>query len=382
MGPVPKAIGLAVYLVVAAAAVFRRVDYRRRVWASIGVLYPALLVASLVAPHGPYAQIGTVTMPIFALVLLGSPAARIAVVASGAIIVAVPLVREQPGVVHLLGIDPLQEGVAPGLVWFRAAVKAASVFTSIVLLSRFHGFLSDALRARMVAQREVEREMRERQRLEREVASVGDEERRRLGQELHDGVCQQVTAALLRCQALERRLAKGGVVSGADVAPLSSLLADTIDDAHDVARGLCPLESHAEALAPALRVMARQTQEVAAVPCEFHAVGDVRVPDPEAAQHLYRIAQEALSNAMRHAKPSRITVELRGGNGEVTLQVDDDGTGLPADLPGGGMGLRTMAYRAQIVGGELTVGSAPRGGTRVVCRMPLPVTTLTAGHQP
>jgi signal transduction histidine kinase len=249
----------------------------------------------------------------------------------------------------------------------------------MVLLHRFHRLLSDAFTQRMAAQRKMEDEMNERQRLEREIAIVGDGERRRLGQELHDGVCQQVTAALLRCQALERRLERGGVLSDADFAPLSSLLADTIDDAHNVARGLCPLEPHPDALAPALRAVTRRMQEVAAVRCEFRAVGDVRVPDPEAAQHLYRIAQEALSNAVQHAKPSRITVELRRDNGELTLQVEDDGVGMPAALPAGGMGLRTMAYRARIINGELTVDPALGSGTRVICRMPLSDGALAAG---
>ena len=97
---------------------------------------------------------------------------------------------------------------------------------------------------------------------------------------------------------------RGGTVSGTDFAPLSSLLADTIDDAHNVARGLCPLEPDPEALAPALHALTNRMHELAAVRCECMTAGDVRVADPEMAQHLYRIAQEALSNAARHAKAS------------------------------------------------------------------------------
>jgi signal transduction histidine kinase len=100
------------------------------------------------------------------------------------------------------------------------------------------------------------------------------------------------------------------------------------------------------------------------------------VADPEVAQHLYRIAQEALSNAVRHAKASRIRVVFRGTDSEFTLQVEDDGVGLPAASPAGGMGLRTMRYRAQILEGELTVAPAAGGGTRVTCRVP------RAGREP
>jgi signal transduction histidine kinase len=381
MGLLPKTVGLAVYLAVAAAALFRWVDYRRRVSASLLVLYPALFIASLVAPHGPYAQIGVVTMPIYALVLLGVPAARKAIVASTLIIVSVPLLREYSVVVHLLGFDLAQEAAPPGLVWFRATVIAASLFALMILLDRFHRLLLDALTQRIAAQCKVEREMNERHRLEWEIAAIGDGERRRLGQELHDGVCQQVTAALLRCQALERRLERGGELSSTDFAPLSSLLAETIDDAHDVARGLCPLEPDPDALAPALRALTKRMQQMAAVRCDFHTAGDVRVDDPEAAQHLYRIAQEALSNAARHAKASRITVELRANDGELTLQIEDDGSGMPADIRGGGMGLRTMAYRAQMMNGELTVEPAPGGGTRITGCVPISASARAAGHQ-
>ena len=381
MGLFPKSVGLAVYLVVAAAALFRRVDYRWRVSASLLALYPALFIASLVAPYGPYAQIGIVTMPIYAVVLLGVPAARKAILASTVTIVSVPLLREYSAVVRLLGIDPAQEAAPPGLIWFRATVMAASLFTVMILLDRFHRLLLDALTQRIAVQEKVEREMHERQRLEREIAAIGDVERRRLGQELHDGVCQQVTAALLRCQAMERRLDKGGTLSNTDFAPLSSLLAETIDDAHDVARGLCPLEPDPDALAPALRTLTKRMQQMAAVRCEFRAAGDVRVDDPEAAQHLYRIAQEALSNAVRHAKANRIAVELRANDGELTLQIQDDGSGLPANVRGGGMGLRTMAYRAQMMNGELMIEPAPGGGTRITCCVPISAGAQAAGHQ-
>lgn len=111
------------------------------------------------------------------------------------------------------------------------------------------------------------------------VRVIGDSERRRLGQELHDGVCQQVTAALLRCQAMERRPGAAGAY-----------------------------EMHARA--DGLR-------------CEFRTAGDVHVPDPEAAQHLYRIAQESLSNAARHANAGRIVVELRGSDHELILQIEE-----------------------------------------------------------
>jgi signal transduction histidine kinase len=217
---------------------------------------------------------------------------------------------------------------------------------------------------------ELEHEMLERQRLERALARISDEERRRLGQDVHDGVCQQLTGALLRCQALERRLDRGNAAEAADIAALSCLLEEAIDEAYAVARGLNPLEPEPEALVQALRSLLRRTRETAGTSCEFIASGDTRVADPAAAQHLYRIAQEALSNAVRHAQAGHITVELRGCENELVLRVEDDGAGMPAVPANGGMGLGTMAYRAQAMEGVLVVEPSPDGGTRVICQVP------------
>jgi signal transduction histidine kinase len=372
MTPLSKAIGIAIYLLVAGAALLPRVDYRRRLIVCFLAAYPAAAIASLAFPDGPYAQGSVVTLPIFVLVLLGRREAVIAVLASAAIILSAPLIHAHPDIVRAFRLDAVPVANPPGLLWFRAAVKTASLLGLMVLLDRFHCFLIEAVTRRIAAQRKMEREMRERHRLEREIAAVGDGERRRLGQELHDGVCQEVTAALLRCQGLERRLQRGATPSAVEFQALSSLLSEAIDEAHNVARGLCPLDSDPDALAPAIRALTRRTQGTAGFRCEFMAAGDVRVPDQQAAQHLYRIAQEALSNAVRHAKADRIAVELRGSDGELTLQIHDNGAGMPPAPSVGGMGLRTMAYRAHILEGELRVAPAPGGGTLVTCRVPRP----------
>ena len=137
-----------------------------------------------------------------------------------------------------------------------------------------------------------------------------------------------------------------------------------------MAQGLCPLEPTPDALAPALRALARRTQQSSGVACGFHATGDVQVTDPALAQNLYRIAQEALSNAVRHSRASLISIDLDGGGGSLSVSVEDDGVGLPPVIPPGGMGLRTMSFRAQIVDGQLVVEPASGGGTRVSCRVP------------
>jgi signal transduction histidine kinase len=170
----------------------------------------------------------------------------------------------------------------------------------------------------------------------------------------------------MHCRLLERSIAPGE----AGFAALSRLLKEAVDEAHNVAEGLCPLGSDPQSLVQALRALARRTGEATCRPCEFVCSGELSVPDPDTAQHLYRIAQEALSNAARHAHAGRIVLELRGSPGELLLQVEDDGIGLPDPLPAGGMGLRTMACRAGILEGELSLTPRPGGGARVSCRAP------------
>ncbi len=103
------------------------------------------------------------------------------------------------------------------------------------------------------------------------------------------------------------------------------------------------------------------------------------VPDPITAQHLYRIAQEAVSNAARHAKASQITITLRGDEDSLVLEVADNGQGMLAGAAGEGLGLRTMAYRTHLLEGELSVMPAPAGGTCVYCRVPAHVARMTRG---
>ncbi len=212
--------------------------------------------------------------------------------------------------------------------------------------------------------------MDERRRLEQEIARVGDDERRRLGLDVHDGVCQQLTGALLRCRALERRVEQGGPVARQDLRALYSLLQEAMDEAYAVARGLCPLDTDPEALESALRALTKRAKVATAVRCEFIADGDVRVYDPTAAQYLYRIAQEALSNASRHSRAKRIIVELQGSEGSLLLRIRDDGIGLSSDISSKGMGLRTMAYRARVLEGKFEVVNDPKGGAVVTCQVP------------
>ena len=346
------ACGLVVaWLLVALAALLRRAPVRTRIWLYCLAAYLTIVIISLAQLRGGFVQISSVTAPVVLLVLAGARFGRAAALASLAILLASPLVRHIPAVASLLIHPSLR--AEPDLKWIQIAGIVTILLTQIVLLDRYHQFLV--------------RTLTERRYLEHEVAVIGDNERRRLGHDLHDGVCQQITAAFLRCQALERRLGRGEPTAAGDFGGLSSLLAEALEETRNVALGLCPLDSDPGALEHALRELASRSQSSASISCEFQASGDVETRNLDAAQHLYRIAQEAVNNAIRHARASRIRVELRDCDNFLLLLVEDDGIGLPDPVPSRGMGLRTMANRARLLDGELNIESAPGGGVRIAC---------------
>lgn len=372
------------YLVAIAAAVLRRVDFTIRVWT---ILVPAYLTATLgplVAPPGPFLRILPVVLPIIALVLVGIRSGRVATLLSIPAILIVPLVQAIPGLARILNLAPPASPATFRLLLTQGAALMAILLGQMLMLERFHLFLIRALASqrkatadaereaaqRVKAHRDLAREMAERRRLEQEIARAAEGERRRLGRDIHDGVCQELTGALLHCQVLRRRLEKDESLQSEDLNALCSIIETAIDDAHAVAKGLCPLESDPEALARALHTLVKRTEAASSIRCEFVVAGDVAVSDPAKAQELYRIAQEALSNAARHSGASHILLTLSGQHNQLILQVRDDGIGLPAEVPEGRMGLRTMTYRTRALDGELVMGPADGGGTLLTCRAP------------
>jgi len=217
-------------------------------------------------------------------------------------------------------------------------------------------------------------EMAERGRLEREVVSISEEERRRISHELHDGLCQKLTGARLRCSVLRQKLA--GATGMAELRLLTELLDASADDAYDLSRGLWPVEHDAGAAGPSLEELARTVSASSGVVVSLRQERRCAACDNPHATTLFRIAQEALANAVKHARAGRIAVELRcAGCPGLTLTVTDDGVGRSAaagGASGGGLGLRIMSHRARIIGATLTVADAAQGGTMVACTASCP----------
>ncbi|MGO8676361.1 MAG: sensor histidine kinase [Limisphaerales bacterium] len=223
-----------------------------------------------------------------------------------------------------------------------------------------------------VAQRTqaLRREMAERQRLEEEILKVSEREQRRIGHDLHDNLCQHLTATALAGQVLGERLAAKALPEAADAAHVVALVEKGIDLARNLARGLYPVEMEAEGLMGAFQELSVNITRTGRFRCVFQCQEPVLIEDDATATHLYRIAQEAVRNAMQHAKCERIGITLSEIGGVVKLTVEDDGVGLPeTPSPGGGLGIRIMAHRASMIGGSFSVEPAPTGGTIVTCSL-------------
>ena len=214
-------------------------------------------------------------------------------------------------------------------------------------------------------------EMAKREMLEKELLAVSEREQRRIGHDLHDSLCQHLTGTALAGQVLGDKLEARGLPEAADAGRVVTLVEEGITLARSLARGLAPVELEAEGLMAALRELAQNVSERFKVNCTFEAPEFVPIDDAASAIHLFRIAQEAISNAIKHGRARHIVIALFISPGGVRLSIADDGVGLPEPLPATrGMGLNIMRHRSAIIGATFEIRRAEQG-TSVECTMPV-----------
>jgi PAS domain S-box-containing protein len=220
----------------------------------------------------------------------------------------------------------------------------------------------------------VVQDVSERKCLEQEVLDIANRERRRFGHELHDGLCQELTGVALMLRSMATHLQRNLLPTHSQIEDLIALVTGAIDSARAMAHGLSPVTLDRGGLVSALRALAHHARESYGIAIRLRA----KVPpglsiDEATASHLYRIAQEAINNAVKHGHARAITVALEAHDDKVQLSVSDDGIGLPAGaVHGAGMGLKIMAYRARMMSGVVDVAPRRGGGTRVQCVCPTP----------
>ncbi len=219
------------------------------------------------------------------------------------------------------------------------------------------------------------RDISPRKQLEREVLEIAAQEQQRIGQELHDSVGQELTGLSLLADTLVERLE----TTSPNELELAATVLDGLNRVHQqiraLSRGLVPVEVDPEGLRAALEELAARTEDQSGVRCALECVGPVELADSVTASHLFRIAQEAVSNALRHGRPRNIRIALHGEHGTLTLCVQDDGVGLLGSAEEGkGLGIRLMRYRAGAVGGSLRI-EPPAAGEGMTVRCIVPRTT-------
>ena len=248
------------------------------------------------------------------------------------------------------------------LLFYLTVVKALGA------LQRMYAELEERVRLRTTA---LQQEVAGRMLLEQELLDISEREQQRIGHDLHDSLCQHLTGTALAGEVLAQKLAAKGVAESADAHRVVGLVEDGITLARSLTRELAPMVTTATGLMDMLQELASTVSERLHVACRFDCDAPVSIRDTATAIHLYRIAQEAINNAIRHGHARSITLLLEKTETGTVLKISDDGTGMPDPQPAGrGMGLRIMAYRAGMIHGTLTVSRGTPAGTVVTCTLP------------
>ncbi len=217
------------------------------------------------------------------------------------------------------------------------------------------------------------RDLTQRKRLEEKILEISEEEQRRIGRDIHDDLCQQLAGIGCLAQVLQKRLANEGSGEVAEeMSEIVKMVSDANARAREMSRGLVPIIHESDGLASALSALVTRTGKLFGITCRFSSPRPVFLTDIKIATQLYRIAQEAVSNACRHSGATRIEILLERERDELLLTVRDNGGGFEGGgPPGDGLGLLTMDHRANMLGGQLKVSTEDGDGTAVVCRVQL-----------
>ena len=255
--------------------------------------------------------------------------------------------------------------------WWNAFIALAFYLVVVALLSKLravYGHLEARVKERTLA---LTQEMSERERIERELLEISEREQRRIGRDLHDSLGQHLTGVALAGQVLEEKLAARGLPEAKDASHMVELVQEGISLSRKMARGLHPIEIEADGLMQALEELAAISSDLFRVACRFECDSPVLIRDTAISGHLFRITQEAVSNAVKHGRAKNIVVQLEALDDGIALRVKDDGIGLPDHRERSeGMGLRIMAHRAGMIGGAFDARRNPEGGTIISCELP------------
>jgi signal transduction histidine kinase len=265
------------------------------------------------------------------------------------------------GVTYPSLLVPIWNGAITLIVYFV-------VVATLVNVRKLQKELEERVRQRTSA---LTGEIQKRGRLEKELVEIGEQAQRQFGHDLHDTLGQHLTATAFAGQVLTAQLESRALPEAAASKNLVKLIEESISLTRQFARGLQPVELKPEGLMDGFLELAHIVSERFNISCEFECREPVLLNDAESSTQLYRIAQEAVTNAIKHGRAKFINISLEKNDEATTLMVTDDGVGLPeTGRDGEGMGLRVMAYRASMMGATFNIERLPESGTRVTCRLP------------
>jgi signal transduction histidine kinase len=256
-----------------------------------------------------------------------------------------------------------------GLALFRLSFYS---ITSVVMarLSHLQHNLQSLAEERAKA---LATEISNRERLEREMLEISEREQRRIGRDLHDGLCQLLTGAALAGHTHARILqAEGKTVQTESALRVVNYVEEAILLAKSIANGLDPVELQNYGLMEALEHFATTASDLFGIECRFECQVPVLVDDQQTAVHLYRITQEAVGNAFKHGRATAIDIMLDETDADVLLSIVDNGCGFVPEFPNAaGRGLRTMTVRAKLIGGQFSIQQSKNGGMEAICAVPV-----------
>lgn len=228
-------------------------------------------------------------------------------------------------------------------------------------------------RGKVIGVSRISRDITEQRHLQREVLDIAAREQQRIGQDLHDGTGQELTGLIMLASDLREDLDELGLPQAAAAGKVVNGMEEALEHVRLLSKGLLPVVVDADGLMAALSDLAARTDELSALVCEFHCEEPISIDDNRIATQLFRLAQEAVTNALRHAAAKRIVIAMRAISNLVILSIADDGRGMveaPDEVQGSG--LRIMRYRAQLAGAKLEVASNRPRGTVVTCTLAVP----------
>jgi signal transduction histidine kinase len=254
--------------------------------------------------------------------------------------------------------------------YWNALMRLGTFLVAVSLVSAMRT-LNAQLEERVIERTAaLESQIIENRHLEKTILEISDLEQERIGQDLHDGLCQHLVVAAFTANMLQQNLATQSSPETSAANRIAAIIDDAITQARNLARGLYPVRLETEGLEMALHELASTLGRRFEVTCSVQCPSPVTVNVPGASIHLYRIAQEAVTNAAKHSGAGQIILSLSSDDDHLTMTIQDDGAGIGHTTGNpDGMGLRIMDYRARLIGAVLAVTRRPEGDTQVICEM-------------